>query len=132
MKSYLTDGDKRIVLWIFGHVHDYQRRSPNLNDGSPVLLIAGGGGASLDPDAASFQWQPTTWPAFFQTSEYSQAKILVTATGIQVETRGTPDKTQPFTVVDSFSIPWPPQHSQRAPMAADANATQQTSKCEKQ
>jgi hypothetical protein len=110
MKSYFTDDKgKRIVLWIFGHVHDYQRRSPNLNGGSPVLLIAGGGGASLDPNAASFQWQPTSWPQPFQQSAYSQVRILITDGRIQVDTRGASTRTDPFTLIETFSIPWPPQ-----------------------
>lgn len=109
LKSYFTSVQgKRIVLWVFGHVHDYQRRGPAGEDKeavAPVMLIAGGGGASLDASAAAFQWQPSTWAAPFQRSAYSQVKIVVTNTAVSVETRGTSEMTKPFQVIDSFTVP---------------------------
>ncbi len=110
MKYYLTypDADK-IALWIFGHVHNYQRRGSKGKDqqaAAPVLLVAGGGGASpLDHGPAGFQWQPKGWPAPFSSSSYSQVKLTVTTNNITVEVRGVDDKTSPFGVIDSFSIP---------------------------
>jgi hypothetical protein len=112
MKSYLTGPEaSRIALWVFGHVHDYQRRAQITKDKgivAPVMLIAGGGGAPLDASAAPFQWQPPTWPAFIQKSAYSQVRIVITGTGITVETRGKTQKTGDFDVIDSFSIPLQP------------------------
>lgn len=112
LKSYFTNSEgRKIVLWVFGHVHDYQRRSPTggaKEGAAPTLLVAGGGGASLDSSAAAFQWQPMTWPQPLQRSAYSQIKIVVTSTNILVEARGAPDKTSAFQVIDSFSIPLSP------------------------
>lgn len=109
LKSYFTNSEgRKIVLWVFGHVHDYQRRGPTggaKEAAAPTLLIAGGGGASLDSSAAAFQWQPITWSQPLQTSAYSQVRIVVTNTNILVETRGAPNKTSAFEVIDSFSIP---------------------------
>jgi len=112
LKSYFSsdEGKRKIVLWIFGHVHDYQRRGAaggDKNATAPVLLIAGGGGASLDETTASFQWQPAAWPPPKQSSAYSQVKIVISKAGIQVQTRGTEDKSKPFGVIDEFSIPLP-------------------------
>jgi hypothetical protein len=109
LKSYLANGQhKNIVLWVFGHVHDYQRRGL-VGEGNkavaPILLVAGGGGASLDSSAAPFQWQPATWPAPIQSSAYSQVKIVVTSTAVLVETRGTSKKTDQFQTIDTFTIP---------------------------
>jgi hypothetical protein len=108
LKSYFASAErKNIVLWIFGHVHDYQRRGPIVGKvgAAPTLLIAGGGGASLDSNAAAFQWQPKEWPQPLQISAYSQVKIVITKTSIAVETRGASDKTSAFHVIDSFSMP---------------------------
>jgi hypothetical protein len=111
LKSYFTnDEGKKIVLWVFGHVHDYQRRGLSVTTkeaAPPTLLIAGGGGASLDSSSAAFQWQPVTWSPPFQKSAYSQVKIVVTKTNISVQTRGAPDKASVFQVIDSFSISLP-------------------------
>jgi hypothetical protein len=64
LRSHFSD--KRVRLWIFGHVHDYQRRNASASGDvlpSPVLLISGGGGASLKKDGANYnQWQPKDWP----------------------------------------------------------------------
>jgi hypothetical protein len=112
LKSYLTNAEgSKVVLWVFGHVHDYQRRGPaggNQQAVAPVLLVAGGGGAALDPGPAGFQWQPPAWPTPLDKSEYSQVKIVVTDTKILVEARGTPDMATPFQVIDSFTIPLAP------------------------
>ncbi len=111
MKRYFTSPEgKQIVLWIFGHVHDYQRRGSAGMDQqavAPVLLVAGGGGASpLDPAAADFQWQPSSWPQPVSKTAYNQVKLSVTATSIAVEVRGAEDKEAAhFKVIDSFSIP---------------------------
>jgi len=108
LKSYFTNADgKKIVLWIFGHVHDYQRRGPIVGKigAVPTLLVAGGGGASLDSSAAAFQWQPKEWPQPLQMSKYSQVKIVITKTNISVETRGAADKMSTFQMIDSFSVP---------------------------
>jgi hypothetical protein len=108
-KPYLTNAEgKKIALWIFGHVHDYQRRDSSGHAAQtppPVLLIAGGGGASLDTAPASFQWQPDSWPAPFQASAYQHVKLSVTLTSISVEVRGSPNENEPFQVIDSFSMP---------------------------
>jgi hypothetical protein len=49
MKRYLTLPEgKKIVLWIFGHVHNYQRRGPSGDDQPASVLLVAGGGASLD------------------------------------------------------------------------------------
>jgi hypothetical protein len=109
MRRYLTFPEgRKIVLWVFGHVHNYQRRGPSA-DGqlAPVLLVAGGGGASLDPAPAGFQWQPAPWAQPFSESKYSQVKVTVTATKIGVEVRGTDDISREFKVIDTFSIPVP-------------------------
>lgn len=107
-KPYLMNAEgKKIALWIFGHLHDYQRRDSAARAAQtapPVLLIAGGGGASLDAAPASFQWQPDSWPAPFQASAYQQVKLSVTLTSISLEVRGSPDGNEAFQVIDSFSI----------------------------
>jgi hypothetical protein len=85
---------KKIVLWVFGHVHDYQRRGKTVgNDVSaPVLLIAGGGGASLDAQANPYQWQPDDWTkSFKQISAYSYLRISIKKTRAEVEVFGTDD-----------------------------------------
>jgi Calcineurin-like phosphoesterase len=110
MKRYLSHPEgKNVALWIFGHVHNYQRRGPSGTDqqaAAPVVLVAGGGGASpLDQGPAGFQWQPSAWPAPFSKSAYSQVRLTVTTTSIAVEVRGADDKASDFKVVDSFSIP---------------------------
>ncbi len=110
MKRYLTSPEgKNVSLWIFGHVHNYQRHGPRGADqqtSAPVLLVAGGGGASpLDQGPAGYQWQPSAWPAPFSKSAYSQVRLTVTATSIAVEVRGAEDKASDFKVIDSFSIP---------------------------
>ncbi|HYL16562.1 MAG TPA: metallophosphoesterase family protein [Terriglobales bacterium] len=108
-KPYFSSPEgKKIVLWIFGHVHDYQRREStggNQQPTPPVLLIAGGGGASLDAGAAAFQWQPDAWPPPVVKSDYSQLKLSVTTDNIVVEVRGTSSDTADFQRIDSFSIP---------------------------
>lgn len=101
------DGTK-IPLWIFGHVHDYQRRDAAghvAEAAPPVLLIAGGGGAALDTGASGYQWQPKGWPDPFLVSAYQHVKLSVTATTISVEVRGTASETAPFSLIDSFSVP---------------------------
>jgi hypothetical protein len=107
-KPYLTNTEgKKIALWIFGHVHDYQRRDSTgqtTQPDPPVLLIAGGGGASLDSGPSSFQWQPPNWQKVFDASVYHQLKLSVTAGSISVEVRGTTNEAEPFRVIDSFSI----------------------------
>jgi len=115
MKRYFSSPEgKKIVLWIFGHVHDYQRRGPSGMDQQavppPVLLIVGGGGASpLDSEPAEFQWQPTSWrPPVFKTA-YNQVRLRVTATNIAVEVRGAQDKTAAFKIIDSFFISLTPK-----------------------
>lgn len=107
LKSYITNANGKKILWVFGHVHDYQRRGPMTGPvgALPTLLIAGGGGASLDANAAAFQWQPKDWPQPLQISAYSQVRIVITKTNISVTTRGATDKTSPFGIIDSFSIP---------------------------
>lgn len=110
MKRYFSSPDgKKIALWIFGHVHDYQRRDQTGMDQqvvAPVLLVAGGGGASpLDQGPSEFQWQPSSWPQPLSKTAYNQVKLSVTATYIEVEVRGTEDKATDFKVIDSFSIP---------------------------
>ena len=108
-KPYFSNPEgKKIVLWIFGHVHDYQRRDStggNQQPSPPVLLIAGGGGASLDAGAAAFQWQPDAWPAPVVKSAYSQVTLSVTVNNIAVEVRGSSSETADFQRIDSFSIP---------------------------
>ena len=110
MKRYITASEgNKIALWIFGHVHDYQRRGPAATGQTavaPVLLVAGGGGAS-PPDGApaDFQWQPGSWPAPFSKAVYNQVKVSVTATSINVEVRAADSGAGKFTVIDSFSIP---------------------------
>lgn len=109
MKRYFSypEGSK-IVLWIFGHVHDYQRRGPTAvgqPTTAPVMLVAGGGGASLDQGPAGFQWQPSAWSQPFSTAVYNQVKLSITSTAITVEVRGTGDKAADFKVIDSFTIP---------------------------
>ncbi len=107
MKRYLTFAEgSKIVLWIFGHVHNYQRRGRS-SDGDqqpPVMLVAGGGGASLDPAPAGFQWQPDSWQQPFYRSQYSQVRLSVTAKSILVEVRGTESISSEFKVIDSLSI----------------------------
>ena len=108
-KPYLSNTEgKKIALWIFGHVHDYQRRDANGKvdqPASPVLLIAGGGGASLDGSPPTFQWQPDSWPKEpFHAPAYHQVKLAVTATSIHVEVRGTPNEGDAFQLIDSFSV----------------------------
>lgn len=110
MKRYLSYPEgKNVVLWIFGHVHNYQRRGPRGADPqatAPVLLVAGGGGASpLDQRPAGFQWQPSAWPQPISKSSYSQVRLTVTASSIAVEVRGADDGASDFKVIDSFSIP---------------------------
>jgi len=111
LKSYFENPQgSKIVLWIFGHVHDYQRRSQRKGNGEvvpPVLLVAGGGGAPLDKNAASFQWQPPSWPNAIQQSAYSQVKIVLSGSGIAVQTRGSTQRDGSFGVIDEFTIPWP-------------------------
>lgn len=112
MKRYLSQAEgKNIVLWIFGHVHNYQRHGPRAADQqatAPVLLVAGGGGASpLDPGPLGFQWQPNDWPIALSKSAYSQVRLTVTANNIVVEVRGAEDKAADFKVIDNFSIPLP-------------------------
>lgn len=110
MKRYITTSEgSKIVLWIFGHVHDYQRRGQAATGQTavaPVLLVAGGGGAS-PPDGApaDFQWQPVSWPSPFSKAVYNQVKVSVTATSINVEVRGADSGAASFKVIDSFSIP---------------------------
>jgi hypothetical protein len=110
LKSYFSSAAGRnIVLWIFGHVHDSQRRDSNgaaSTAEAPVLLIAGGGGASLDAKAPGFQWQPVSWPMGSAYAAYSQVKITVTATYIAVETRGSSSGSNTFQQLDSFRIPF--------------------------
>jgi hypothetical protein len=67
--------------------------------------VAGGGGASLDPSPAGFQWQPEQWPKGLNKSNYNQVKISLTSTTISVEVRGTEKLGTTFSVIDSFSIP---------------------------
>ena len=109
LKPYLTSSEgKKIALWIFGHVHDYQRRDSTGNTQQPtgpVLLIAGGGGASLDSSPSGFQWQPASWPQPFHAPAYHHIKISVTATSISVEVRGATNETDTFHLIDGFSIP---------------------------
>jgi hypothetical protein len=108
-RAYMTNGEsKKIVLWVFGHVHDYQRRDAVGNGPhpqAPVLLVAGGGGASLDSNVSSFQWQPPSWPSPFQASAYHQVRITVTSDGIAVVVRGAKGMTDEFREVDRFTIP---------------------------
>lgn len=110
MKRYITTSEgSKIALWIFGHVHDYQRRGPAARGQaavSPVLLVAGGGGASPPDEApADFQWQPGSWPPPFSKAVYNQVKVSVTATSINVEVRGRDNGAATFKMIDSFSIP---------------------------
>jgi hypothetical protein len=108
-KPFLSNtSGKNIALWVFGHVHDYQRLGPAgaANQATaPVVLVAGGGGGSLDPSPADFQWQPAQWPKGLSNSNYNQVKISLTSTTISVEVRGTEKLGTDFKVIDSFSIP---------------------------
>lgn len=109
LKSYFRSSTgSHIVLWVFGHVHDYQRRGPagaSVIAEAPVLLIAGGGGASLDQSAAAFQWQPASWPQSSSNAAYSQVKINITSAAVIVETRGAKNSSDSFQRLDSFTIP---------------------------
>jgi hypothetical protein len=120
MKSYFIN--PKIVLWIFGHVHDYEHRSASgktatwlttagagtstmrILESPPVMLISGGGGAPLEP-VSKFTWQPATWAAPVVQTVYNQVRIQVTATSVNVTTRATPEMSVPFHVIDSFTIP---------------------------
>ena len=108
-RDYILDmGGKKLVLWVFGHVHDYQRRDAAGADRQPqppVLLVAGGGGASLDSDVSSFQWQPPGWPAPFHASAYHQARITVTGAAVTVNVRGATGVNGEFREIDQFTIP---------------------------
>lgn len=103
---------EKIRLWIFGHVHNYQRRnaSPatpgNDSVSSPVLLVTGGGGASdLNDAPAGNQWQPAGWPSTVQTKKaYHYVKISVTRASIGVEVFGSPAREAQFQMLDSFTI----------------------------
>ncbi len=109
LKKYISLEPHRVALWVFGHVHDYQRRGPaggNLQAVAPVLLVAGGGGASpLDPKPAAFQWQPDSWPVAKHAPAYSQVQIVVSDQKIDVKTWGRLAKEKDFKVIDAFSIP---------------------------
>lgn len=99
---------KKIPLWIFGHVHEYQRwdSAGHVAEAAPpVLLIAGGGGAALDSGQGDYQWHPKDWPDPFLKFDYQHVKLSVTAASVSVEVRGSRSETQPFTVIDGFSVP---------------------------
>jgi hypothetical protein len=118
--------DKRVRLWIFGHVHDYQRRNRATSGDvlpSPVLLISGGGGASLKKDGANFnQWQPKDWPEPklikpLPTKKtqcepgqpcilamYHFIRLAITDDEIVVDVFGSDKKDSAFEKVDHFSI----------------------------
>jgi hypothetical protein len=111
-KPYMeTDLGKNIRLWVFGHVHNYQRRNAAGNSDSqpsaPVVLICGGGGASaLDPAAGPNQWQPASWVEPKLKKEFNYARISVTKDAIRVKVYGKPSLDQPFATdpIDSFEI----------------------------
>ena len=110
-KPYLTTpAGRQIRLWVLGHVHNYQRRNaPPAADGrlqGPVLVIAGGGGASdLNDTPGPNQWQPDDWPKRFPTVKaYNFVKISITPAVISVDAFGSADLTKPFAKVDSLSI----------------------------
>lgn len=54
------------------------------------------------PAPVGYQWQPDGWPGPFLSSAYQHVKLSVTSTSMSVEVRG---EAQPFTVIDSFSVP---------------------------
>jgi hypothetical protein len=118
--------DKRIRLWIFGHVHNYQRRNRATSGDvlpTPVLLISGGGGASLKKDGANYnQWQPKDWPEPQLVKPlpnkktqceigqpcilamYHFIRLAVTQDEIVVDVFGAAKKESAFQEVDHFSI----------------------------
>lgn len=109
-KPYFDNAEgRRIVLWFFGHVHDYQRRgkTTSAKAESPVLIVAGGGGASLDANAPSFQWQPDSWAKPISISQYNHLKVTIGAGTIKVDVRGTDNISKAFQPIDSFSFPIP-------------------------
>jgi hypothetical protein len=117
--------DKR-GLWIFGHVHNYQRRNRATSGDvlpPPVLLVTGGGGASLKKDGANFnQWQPKDWPEPHLVKPmpnnktqceagqpcilamYHFVRLEVTAEQIVVDVFGADKKDAVLQEVDHFSI----------------------------
>lgn len=110
-KPYLTTpAGKQIRLWVLGHVHNYQRRNARpASDGKvlgPVLLIAGGGGASdLNSTPGPNQWQPEDWPKQFPiVKAYNFVRISITSAAISVDAFGASESTKPFSKIDSFSV----------------------------
>jgi Calcineurin-like phosphoesterase len=114
----------KIRLWIFGHVHNYQRRNAQADTSdlkSPVLVITGGGGASLSKTPTANQWQPDIWPnlgtACAKSSEcvckagipclvpaYNFLKLSIMRSQIAVDAFGASKNGQPFALIDHFTV----------------------------
>jgi hypothetical protein len=109
-RSYFeSEKGKKIVLWIFGHVHNYQRHNapPVGSDNvlsSPVVLVAGGGGAtSLDKDVAPNQWFPANWSSL-KESKYNYVLISADQNRFDVSVFGASSRNAAFRQIDKFSV----------------------------
>jgi Calcineurin-like phosphoesterase len=107
-RPYFSNAEgKNIVLWLFGHVHDYQRRSKNNSNlvPAPALVIVGGGGASLDSGPGQYQWQPEDWDKNFKVaSTYMYLRMIFTQNQVEVEAFGSADPQKEFSSIDNFTI----------------------------
>jgi hypothetical protein len=116
-KPYFSSpAGKNIVLWIFGHVHDYQRRAKTDTDNvpAPALVVAGGGGASLDSAVGPFQWQPEDWSKNFKSaSAYSYMRMIFTNNSVEIDVFGADASNCPspsgkpecdFRSIDHFTV----------------------------
>jgi hypothetical protein len=109
-RGYLQSAaGKKIVLWIFGHVHNYQRHNASSSESvatpvAPVLLIAGGGGASaLDKEVAGNQWTPQGWSHRTERA-YNYLVISLRKDKVDVTVFGAKSRKDPFSKVDTFSV----------------------------